>query len=146
MSFPFQNNFNSTYGNGYGFGTPYGSYMQQTQQCQPQTQSIPMPPKTTKIYVTSQEEALARQVEPNTQIPYFHQNGKMVFDVYTDQWGRKEVQAYNLIPIEEKNVTNGVLRAEFEDLKARLERIESSFLKSNMEEVEVKNVQSERTE
>lgn len=116
--FPFQNNSTAqSFGSGYSQG--YGNFMGQN----PALPNIPLPPKTTKIYVTSQEDALARPAEPNSQISYFHQNGKMLFEVYTDQWGRKQLQSYSIIPYTE--TTEGKdFSAEIDGLKDRISTLE----------------------
>ena len=89
-------------------------------------QNIPLPPKTTKIYVTSQEDALARPAEPNSEISYFHQNGKMLFEVYTDQWGRKQLQAFAITPYTESTETKD-LTAEINGIKERIEMLEKTL-------------------
>ncbi len=136
MNFPtFQNNsVAQAFGGGYAQG--YGNYMPQSQPLQ----SIPLPPKTTKIYVTSQEDALSRPAEPNSQISYFHQNGKMLFEVYTDQWGRKQLQAYMITPYVETTEVKDDIAVEIKGLKERMDLLEKSLMG------DVRNVRNEPTE
>lgn len=89
----FGNNFGS-YGN---FGN-YGGYMQQPQpQPQPSMQmQQAVPVKTNKIFITSIEDAMARYVEPNSEIVYLHQDKPILVEVKTDMQGRKTCNVFDL--------------------------------------------------
>lgn len=56
------------------------------------------PPKTNKLFVTSVEEAMARPVEPNTELVYLHQDQPLLIEVYTDAQGKKTPQLFDLTP------------------------------------------------
>lgn len=72
---------------------------QQGQMAQPAmqqpTQSIIMPPKSNKIYVTGLEDAMSRVAEPNTEMEYRHQDKQIIYEVYTDLQGKKTVKEYH---------------------------------------------------
>lgn len=95
------------------FQAPQMQQMQQMQQ---------MPPRTNKIFVTSLEEAMARQAEPNTEIRYFHQNDKLVYDIFTDTQGRKFPKTYRLVPVEDcAENTEYVTRKEFDEWREKVQ-------------------------
>lgn len=52
------------------------------QQAQPQL-------RTNKVFVTSLEDALNRNAEPNTIMVYRHQDEKFEYEIYTDMQGKK---------------------------------------------------------
>lgn len=117
-----------SYNQNNGFATPfYNSYNGYSQAIPTPAQNLPMPPKTTKIYVTSEAEAMARQAEPNSEMPYFHQNGKVLYNVFTDAWGRKQLQVFNLVPYTEAPPAECVSKTEFAEYVNRLEKIEAAM-------------------
>ena len=69
-----------------------------TPQQQYGAQNGAQPPKTNKIFVTSVEEAMARAVEPNTELIYLHQDQPLLIEVYTDAQGKKTPQLFDIVP------------------------------------------------
>ena len=90
----------------------------------------PMQPqiRTNKIFVTSFEEAMGRYADPNSIMVYLHQNQPILYEISTDQYGKKSGVTYEYKPytqIEEKRdyatqeqLNN--LQAQIEELKQKL--------------------------
>lgn len=102
----------------------YGGY-QQPYQPQPyqQQQQQRLPPTTNKVYVVSLEDALSRFSTPNTVMIYILQDDSAVFEIFTDEQGRKAYKAKKLVDIQEQPNGGGdlVTRQEFEELKKAIE-------------------------
>lgn len=64
----------------------------------PQSYFAPQPTqspiRTNKIFVTSLEDALNRNAEPNSEMVYLHQDQNLLFEIKTDAQGRKIYQTY----------------------------------------------------
>ena len=77
---------------------------------------------TDKKYVTSVDDALSRVASPNTIYAYFLQDESGVIEITTDMYGRKYPKL-RLFAKEEptKQPTDFITRAEFDDLKAKLD-------------------------
>lgn len=125
--------------------TPFGAF---NQGVMPQMQQPPMntppqqyaaqngaqPPKTNKILVTSVEEAMARQAEPNTDMLYVHQDLPMVIQVYTDWNGHKTPQLFDIIPHKEAEAANAdlskyVTAEEFDGVKGEINGLKEQLAK-----------------
>ena len=104
----------------------YGNYPQQPYQ-QPQPQRLP--PSTNKVFVVSLDDALSRFSSPNSVMLYVLQDETMVFEVYTDEQGKKSFKARQLVDAPTQDGTNGakggdfVSRQEFDELKAMVEAL-----------------------
>lgn len=108
--------------NGFGNNNAFGNMPQM--QMPMQGMQYQMPPKTNKIFVTSLEEALAKPVEPHTEVIYLHQTEPLLFEVSTDMQGKKTVKTFALaIPKQEEKqpAVNAVTREEFEEFKKQVE-------------------------
>lgn len=84
-------------------------------------QQVPQmpPPRHNKLIVTSLEEAMARPADPNTVITYFHQDGNVEYEVYTDFSNYKRYRILDRKVREENTpAPNAVVsRQEFDELK-----------------------------
>lgn len=106
----YNNGYGGNYGSGYGAPAPAPTYNPQ--------------PATNKIYVTSAEDAMQRFANPNSVMVYVLQDESAIFEVYTDAQGRKTVKAKKLVDYTAEADRGGyVTRAEFEELKGRLEAL-----------------------
>lgn len=77
-------NYNRGYNN-----NPYSQQMSYTgQNFVPQVQPQPQL-RTNKVFVTSLEDALNRNAEPNTIMVYRHQDEKFEYEIFTDMQGKK---------------------------------------------------------
>ena len=114
---------NGGVGNIFGGYGGYGSQVQSQYGYVPQVQTPPPPPKTNKIFVTSLQDAMSRQVEANTEVVYLHQSEPLLYQIVTDMQGRKSVDTFVLSPYvaeEKKPDAEYVSRAEFEEWKAKV--------------------------
>lgn len=120
MSFPFNQNQNF-------MNQPYSNYNNNNYMQQAQQQA----PATNKIYVTSLEDALGRFASPNSIMQYTLQDESMLFEIYTDIQGRKNVKSKNLADsitvetVKDKNLEY-VSRKEFEVLKAEIKALKEN--------------------
>lgn len=117
------------------YNTPYNGNFQPQMAQQPQ----PAPMRTNKIFVTSLEDALNRYAEPNTIMVYRHQDEKFEYEIITDAQGKKSYKTLQLIDYstqkEDKNEKKSIiLREEIDDIKGRLDSLESEILKKYKEE------------
>lgn len=135
-------NANLAYPNG------YSPYNQNNGFNQPQQQTV----KTNHIYVTSLEDALARSVEPNSEIVYLHQDKPLLYNVRTDMMGKKTYTVLELKPPVAENITETkteiqsevptidtsmfVSKKEFEDFKATVQPLIDRINKSKEKAVE----------
>ena len=105
---------------------------------QPQMTQQPQPTqmRTNKIFVTSLEDALNRYAEPNTIMVYRHQDEKFEYEIITDAQGKKNYKTLQLVDYsaqkEEKQPL--ILREEIDDIKNRLDGLESEVLKKYKED------------
>lgn len=115
---------------------------------QPQQQPV----KTNHIYVTSLEDALARSVEPNSEIVYLHQDKPLLYNVRTDMMGKKTYTVLELKPPIAENITENkteiqsevptidtsmfVSKKEFEEFKATVQPIVDKINKAKEKAVE----------
>lgn len=100
------------------------------------------PIKTNHIYVTSLEDALARSVEPNSEIVYLHQDKPLLFNVKTDMLGKKTYTVLELHPPIAESTTETasvmpnvdtdmfVSREEFNELKKQIKPLLDRINKS----------------
>lgn len=105
--------------------TPYNANFQ-PQMAQPQPPQM----RTNKIFVTSLEDALNRYAEPNTIIVYRHQDEKFEYEITTDGQGRKSYKTFQLNDYSVQKANNIesqpiILREEIDDIKNRLDALES---------------------
>ena len=116
------------------YNTPYNGNFQ------PQiTQQQPAPMRTNKIYVTSLEDALNRYAEPNTIMIYRNQDEKFEYEIITDTQGKKSYKTLQLVDYNTQKENNEekqpvILREEIDDIKNRLDGLESEILKKYKEE------------
>ena len=87
-------------------------------------------PTTNKIYVTGRDDAMTRFSQPNTIMVYFSQDEKTAYEVTTDNFGRKTLEEIDLSRKTTTVQDEYIKRTEFDELKEKLERIES-ILTSN---------------
>ena len=85
------------------FFPQYAPYPQQTPGYQmPTTQNQqnfrPAQTAGNKVYVTSQEDALSRFVEPGSVMVYIRQDEQVEYEVYSDFQGRKNIVVYTRTP------------------------------------------------
>ena len=81
-------------------------------------------PTSYKIYVANADDALSRFASPNTIIPYWTQDDKYVYEVYTDFQGRKNIREFQLLPVEKpKQNTEFITREEFNGLMSKLDNL-----------------------
>jgi hypothetical protein len=84
--------------------TPQGNYYNAPQMPVQAPQSFftaqptQSPTRTNKIFVTSLEDALNRNAEPNSEVVYLHQDQNLLFEIKTDAQGRKVYQTYQFAP------------------------------------------------
>lgn len=112
-----------------GYTNPYA------QQTPVTMQPTALQPTTNKIYVTSGEDALNRFAQPNSVTVYIQQDESALFEVSTDQQGRKSIRTYSLTPYtapttEKADKVDYVLRTEFEALQAEIKALKSKVGKS----------------
>lgn len=117
------------------YNTPYSGNFQPQMVQQPQ----PAPMRTNKIFVTSLEDALNRYAEPNTIMIYRHQDEKFEYEIITDTQGKKSYKTLQLVDYstqkeEKDNNQPVILREEIDDIKSRLDGLESEVLKKYKEE------------
>lgn len=87
-------------------------------------------PTTNKIYVTGRDDAMTRFSQPNTIMAYFSQDEKTIYEVTTDNFGRKIIDEFERTKKNVEVADEYIKRTEFDELKEKLERIES-ILTSN---------------
>lgn len=105
--------------NYYGYGNPYGGYPSAATPSYPSAQ-----PTTNKIYVTSLEDALQRYACPNSTMIYVLQDESAIFEVFTDQQGKKIPKVRKLVEFTpESEGGEFITRAEFDELKQKVEAI-----------------------
>ena len=97
--------FNNAYTN---LVPPYTNYYApqmptQTPQSYFGAQPTQSPIRTNKIFVTSLEDALNRNAEPNSEVVYLHQDQNLLFEIKTDMQGRKTYQTYQFAPYKAEN-------------------------------------------
>lgn len=75
----------------------YNYFPQYQNQYRPQVPQMPAQPQnaTNKIYVTSQDDALARFSDPGSTMVYTRQDEQQEYEVTTDYQGRKSIIIYN---------------------------------------------------
>lgn len=98
--------------------------------------NTPLQPQTNKIYVTSGDDALNRFAQPNSVTMYVQQDETAIFEVATDQQGRKSIKTFNLTPYtapttEKTSKADYVLRSEFESVQAEIKALKSKLTKSS---------------
>lgn len=108
-----------------GYATPY------TQQT-----PVTLQPQTNKIYVTSADDALNRFAQPNSITLYVQQDETAIFEVATDQQGRKSIKTFSLTPYtapttDKTSEVDYVTRKEFDGLQAEIKALKSKLTKSN---------------
>ena len=119
----FYNNYLTGQGNYYGVPqTPVqptvGVFNQQPAQS---------PVRTNKIFVTSLEDALNRNAEPNSEVIYLHQDQNLLFEVKTDAQGRKVYQTYQFAPFKAESAAPAaaayVTKEEFDALAKKVDEM-----------------------
>lgn len=88
------NNYFGTPGQPYQTMAGYGPAPTPTPAYRPQQQTC----AGNKIYVTSQEDALSRFVEPGTVMLYVRQDEQVEYEVFSDYQGRKNIVVYSRTP------------------------------------------------
>lgn len=95
---------------GYSYGQPtYGAYSPNSA---PQTPIQPpmgsaqptqtQPAKTNMVFVTSLEDALQKTNMPNCNLLYLHQDKPLIFNIVSDEFGRKTYTTYELVEYKEQ--------------------------------------------
>lgn len=120
----------------YGGFTPQGYTNPYTTQTPPTMQTTALQPITNKIYVTSGDDALNRFAQPNSVTMYVQQDEMAIFEVATDQQGRKSIKTFTLTPYtaptaDKTSTSEYVLRTEFESLQAEIKALKSKITKSS---------------
>ena len=107
------NGLDGTYGTGY----PSQNYNQYASQYgQPQ-----LPPLiTNKLFVNSLEEAMTRQVPPNSDAVYFDKNKDLLYNIITDAWNNKTYVVVELKKVESSITNQNRLEDEIAKLKETL--------------------------
>jgi hypothetical protein len=85
--------------------------------------SYTVQPTTNKLYVTSLEDALQRYASPNSTMIYVLQDESMLFEVFTDLQGKKIPKAKKLVDFAPEAENGYVTRAEFDELRNKLEAL-----------------------
>lgn len=105
-----------------GMFVPQMPQMQQPQtagyQGMPQAQPS-QPSLGNKIYVTSLDDAFSRPIANNSIMNYVLQDESKLFEIYSDNYGRKGYKVFNLTPYDEKKEEQKYVPLdEFERFKA----------------------------
>jgi hypothetical protein len=130
------------YGNlgGYGYNQPYNAGFQT-----PQTVVAPQPQlRTNKVFVTSLEDALSRNAEPNTIMVYRHQDEKFEYEIYTDMQGKKTYKTLALTDystVEPHKEQGGILIPEetLKGIEGRISALEGVIFKKKEDKENKKN-------
>ncbi|MBR2871499.1 MAG: hypothetical protein IKB98_09050 [Clostridia bacterium] len=76
-----------------------------------------------KLLVTGLEDALARNVPPNSEFVYFHQDKDLLYVVNTDATGKKTHLTLAITKHEEQPPVEYVPKADFEALAKQVEEL-----------------------
>ena len=84
--------------------------------------------RTNKIFVTSLEDALNRNAEPNSEVVYLHQDQNLLFEIKTDMQGRKTYQTYQFAPYKAESTApveapTFVTKKEFDELVQKVNEL-----------------------
>lgn len=82
--------------------------------------------KTNKIFVTNLQDALSRSTEPDSEYVYFHQDLDILYNVRTDQVGRKTYLIVDLIAHKDEP-KQAEQNDRYEDFDKRLKVIEQKL-------------------
>jgi hypothetical protein len=105
------NGLDGTYGTGYNTYNQYNTQYGQTQ----------LPPLVTnKLFVNSLEDAMGRQVPPNSDAVYFDRNKDLLYNIITDAWNNKTYVVVELKKVESSITNQNKLEEEIAKLKETL--------------------------
>ena len=93
----------------------------QPQSYQPQSYQPQM--ISNKLLVTGLEDALSRNVPPNSEFVYFHQDKDLLYVVNTDATGKKTYLTLAITKHEEQPPVEYVPKADFEALAKQVEEL-----------------------
>lgn len=124
----------------YPYGSTYAPSMGYSTPTMANTMPNQMPYENTNhIFVTSLEDALSRNAPPNSEIGYLHQDKPLLFNIKTDNLGKKTYTTYELKeysaeskeepPKETVNLDNYVTFEKFNTLVGDFENLKQSFNK-----------------
>jgi hypothetical protein len=88
----------------------------------PVYQQSPMQPRTNKLFVSSLEEAMNRQVDFNTVLVYFDTNRDLLYSIYTNEWGQKFSEVFEIARYVDKSGQQE--QADLSDLLKRVAALE----------------------
>jgi hypothetical protein len=107
------NGLDGTYGSGYNTQPYYSTSSQYGQQQLP-------PLVTNKIFVNSLEDAMSRQVPPNSDAVYFDRNKDLLYNITTDAWNNKTYLVVEMKKVESSVTNQNRLEEEIAKLKEAL--------------------------
>lgn len=108
------NVFDGTYGSGYNMSQPYSNIQYSN------TNSQLPPLVTNKIFVNSLEDAMTRQVPPNSDAVYFDRNKDLLYNITTDAWNNKTYVVVALSKVESSVSTTNKLEERLTKLEELL--------------------------
>lgn len=96
---------------------------------QPQMQQPVQPQiRTNKIFVTSFEEAMGRYAEPNSIMVYLHQNQPIMYEINTDQFGKKSGVTYEYKPYTQTETKqNYATQEQLQGLQSQIEELKQKL-------------------
>lgn len=119
----------------YSYGQPsYGAYNPNSapqspmQGTMPSGQNQTTPARTNMVFVTSLEDALQKTNMPNCNLLFLHQDKPLIFNIVSDEMGRKTYTTYELVEYKEQKAEEKpeeppkeyVTKAEFEDYQKQM--------------------------